>query len=465
MSSKPPHSFFGSLLVRLTLLYVIVFTAALAGVYVVFAAQLTRTAVEHTDRLILGEAKRMLDLAGRRKPTILQSEIDRFAFHYGTNEVFLVLTEKDGTVLAGSLPSGWTETVAVPSFINNTPPIFMDTLSPTGQKVRTVVLSDEAGNRMQVGALVESMERELGQARHLLAVAMVASILLGTSLAFLLTRRAFSRIERVRATAAAIAHGTAGQRVPSSGESDEVAALSHTFNEMLDRIEKTLDELRHVTDNMAHDLRTPLTRMRAAAESALLASGTPTPQDEVLSSILEECARLERMTGTLLQVARMDSGAYTPATDLCDVTTLIRQAADLMEPAFQDKGIAIHINVPDLPLTVLGDLPVLERVLANLLDNTLKFTPHNGSVRVSGNRRSESIEITISDTGCGISPDELERIFDRFHRSAKTLSVSGFGLGLSFVRAAVQAHGGSVTATSTLGQGSTFTLCLPSHQG
>lgn len=462
MCSERRNSILSSLRFRLTMAYAAAFGVGLALVFALFAALLQRSAAWQAEAMMESEARRLLDLAGRRKARILQAELERVAQHHGPGNIHVVLYSPAGDALAASDGSAWQALPAAPP----RPPApgvpRFSAAAAAGRHIRTVVLSSADGHSIRLSRSLEGFERQLRLSGPVLLTGFAASLLLGTALAYLLTRHAMLRVDRVRRTAAAIAEGDLARRVPAEEERDEVAALADTFNRMIDKLEAAFEELRAVTDGMAHDVRTPLTRMRGAAEAALVAGGVAPQPAEALALVVEECDRLERMSSTLLQIVRMDAGAYAPSLQTLDLGALLREAAELLGPALEDKGLEARADAIEGGLLVRGDRPLLERMLANLLDNAAKFTPAGGRITVASRKVSPNhAELTVSDTGIGIDEQDLSHVFDRFYRSDRSRSAAGWGLGLSFVQAAVRLHGGTISVASRPGQGTTFTLRLP----
>jgi signal transduction histidine kinase len=264
----------------------------------------------------------------------------------------------------------------------------------------------------------------------------------------------------VRRTAQSIAKGTFDSRVPVKGTGDELDQLAVTFNGMLAQVETALSSMKEVNDNIAHDLRSPITRMRGVAEVTLADRASAEEYQVALGRVIEECDRLLGMINTMLDISEAEAGIVQLQLAEVDLGEMMRDVADLFGPLAEGKHVAINFHVAG-PLSLQGDARKLQRVLSNLLDNAIKYTPSGGSVMISGYGEDQAVRIVVSDTGMGVPEPELGHIFDRFYRGEKSRSEPGNGLGLSLARALITAHGGTITVTSAPGQGSEFTVTLP----
>jgi signal transduction histidine kinase len=253
--------------------------------------------------------------------------------------------------------------------------------------------------------------------------------------------------------------GRTSARVPVQEPGDALGDLSALVNAMLDRIDAVVSGMRGALDNVAHDLRTPMARLRGTAESAL-ASEDPETLRGALADCLEESDRIMAMLSTLMDISEAETGTMAIRSEPTDIASLVQQTVELYEDLAEEHGLTIGVDTP-ADLVVPLDRNRMRQVLANLLDNAVKYTPGGGSIAISARSDAEWAVIAVTDTGVGIPADELPHIWDRLYRGDKSRSTRGLGLGLSLVRAIVEAHGGRVEATSTPGAGSRFELRLP----
>jgi len=289
-----------------------------------------------------------------------------------------------------------------------------------------------------------------------LVIALLGSALFG----WFMARRALSGVNEVTKIAITISKGDLNSRVPIKGSGDEIDRLAETFNSMLDKIGALVAGMKEVNDNIAHDLKSPITRIRVMAEMTLISKESIAKYKDMAANTVEECDRLLSMIDTMLDISEAEAGVAKQKTEKIDIFRMVRDACELLQPVAEDKRIKIALTaLPGIHLT--GEHKKLQRALANLLDNALKYTAGGGTVTVSVDAERDQVRISVSDTGAGISENELPRIFERFYRCDKSRSQPGTGLGLSLARAIVRAHGGDITAVSTPAQGSTFTIILP----
>jgi signal transduction histidine kinase len=253
--------------------------------------------------------------------------------------------------------------------------------------------------------------------------------------------------------------------VPVSGKGDEIDRLAVTFNDMLGRIEKLVTGIREMSDNIAHDLRSPITRIRGIAEITLTGERQVAPYEQMAASTIEECDRLLDMINTMLVISQTEAGADKLHFQPVDLAELIENACELFRPLAEDKDLRLDCRCQMRPV-VQGDVRLLQRMVANLLDNAIKYTPENGTIDVTlqpGDASPAWAVIDVADTGIGIPENEIEKIFQRFYRCDRSRPQDGIGLGLSLARTIARAHGGDIAVRSRTSRGSRFHIHLPAN--
>ncbi|HMD62194.1 MAG TPA: ATP-binding protein [Opitutaceae bacterium] len=289
------------------------------------------------------------------------------------------------------------------------------------------------------------------------AVALLLSLSAGTFLAWRATRP----LREVAETARRILdeHDPAA-RVPTPGGSGELAVLARQLNTLLDKNATHVRVLRETLDALAHDLRTPLTRLRGTAELALRDGGNPAEARSALADCVDETDRVLHLLEALLDVSAAEAGALALRRERVDLCALAARAADLYREVAEQKNIRIEL---DLSACVeMSDDPVrLGQALSNLVDNALKYTPDGGLVRISAAAEPGAATVTVSDTGPGVPPAERDAIWRRLYRGDSSRSQRGWGLGLTLVRAVAEAHGGSASVSGPPGGGARFEMRFP----
>lgn len=377
-------------------------------------------------------------------------------------DVYFRVWTPAGESLATSILSAWRRLDApgTLSRLTSAPAPVLTTLTIPGRPygVRTIIGPISPNVVLEIGQSMEEDEKFIEVLLRGFAITFGAIIVLVSPIGWFLARRALRGVEDITRTAAQIARGRLDQRVRVRDRGDELDRLAQTFNDMLDRIEALIAGMREMTDNLAHDLRSPLARIRAAAEMKLSAGDTV--HESLAIDTIEECDRLLDIVNTTLDIAEAESGAAQLKLMDVDLAALTRDACEIFQTVAEDRQVVLTMQLP-AHCRIQGDQQRLQRAVANLLDNALKYTPAGGRVTVVLIKHASTVRLSIEDTGVGIAADEIQRVFQRFYRCDRSRSRDGNGLGLNLARAFARAHGGEISAVSTLGKGSTFTVTLP----
>ena len=303
---------------------------------------------------------------------------------------------------------------------------------------RARVLALQEGLVLLVGRDISDLERLLRLVGTTLGWGAGLVIVLSLAGGLFMSSRALRRVESINETTRKIITGDMSQRVITRGTQDEFDQLAENLNRMLDQIEHLMGGIRHVGDNIAHDLRTPLTRLRHALEEASVSNNKEEMQDRVQAAIDDADALLATFAA-LLRIARLESGGYVTRSDTVPLVKLVEDAIDFYEVVADERSIMVTKDIQTAP-DISGDRDLLFQLIANLLDNALKYTPQGGNVNLAVSTRESSVVLSVADSGCGIPAEERDKVTGRFYRVDASRQQRGSGLGLSLVQAIADYH-------------------------
>ena len=426
---------------RLAALYFVVFAASVGGVlffvYLASADFVERQTEATLDAEVTGLAEQY---AQRGLSGLVQIVAARSAGDRGDGMLYLV-TNRDGRPLAGNI-GGWPAGVPVrPGSLSFQIEVNVKGRAET-HPARGVLFAIPDGYRLLVGRDIDDAAAFRERINATLVWSGLVALAIGLAGGTLMSRNMLRRVEQVNRTAERVMAGNLSDRVPRRGTNDEFDQLASNLNGMLDQIERLMTGMREVTDNIAHDLRTPLARLRARLELALLGSGDGgAAQREAIRSAIDEADRLLATFNALLSIAEAEAGASATGEKL-DLGEIARGAVELYEPAAEEKGLRLRLDARP-GTTIRGDRHLLSQAIANLIDNAVKYAGA-GEVVVSAGGSDGRVLVEIADRGPGIAERDREAVFDRFVRLEPSRSTPGNGLGLSLVRAVARRHGASV---------------------
>jgi len=445
---------------RLALWYAAVFVASSLAIILLTYALLVSVLRERDRQIVLSNLNEYSQrYAAAGFPALREAvEIDQRSSRQ--ERLFVRVLRGTSETLLFATPPAWSDFDL--SRVPRRGELWQQILSESGDaqlEVATTQLPD--GTVLQVGKSSDSRQALLARFRAALTLVALAVVVVGLVGGAVITRSTLRPIGRlIDAVRTIIRTGKTDARVPVADERDAIDELSALFNEMLDRITMLIDGMGHALDNVAHDLRTPMTRLRGIAERALQAE-TGDAQREALVACVEESDRILSMLDTLMDISEAETGTMRLERRDTSVDALVSEVVELYEQVAEDKGVGLAGEV-EPGLIVPADQARLRQVLANLTDNAIKYTPAGGEVTLRGRREGTGVRLEVADTGIGIPPGDLSRIWERLYRGDQSRAERGLGLGLSLVRAIVLAHGGTVDVDSSPGSGSIFVIRLPS---
>ena len=460
---------------RFTLFFVLLFTWAV-GVLGAFVYRASfGAAEEQTDAIIDAELATLANLFGEDGPGML-TRVIRQRTAWRDDSIYMLIGAPSGASLAGNLtalpPEALTAEGDFFDFVYERPELNPGAgeagvqLRPARGKLARFRASPQAEQSFLVVVARDVSAREFLRERlsDVFQRILVATIILGIFVGLLFSRSLLARVETVNKTARAIRGGDFSRRIPRTGAGDELDHLSENLNSMLDQIERLMTGMRDVSDNIAHDLRSPLTRIRNRLTDAM--NGGPEEKEEALQATLEDSERMLAVFNALLSIARIRSGEGAGVMEPIDLVAVAEEMAELYEPAAQEAGFELVLVTTPTP-PVNGSRELVSQAVANFLDNALKYADGGGRIEIKAGPDSQGAAmLSVADDGAGIAVEDRDRILERFVRLEASRSTPGSGLGLSLVAAIARAHGAELKVEDGLkradgGRGLRMSLSFP----
>jgi signal transduction histidine kinase len=457
-----PTNLFSTSTFRLAVMYLLLFglsvVAILGFVYWTTAGFIAR----QTDEAIESEIESLADTYRTRGLGAMQRLVERRAANQ--RQTLYIIATPDMKPFAGNLDL-WPRVADMPSIANFGSHMLTldlwpkvdanhngwieftferplgDTMEVHAARARHLVT--DGGFHVLVGRDVQEREIFAERLRESLVWTVGLVIALGLVGGMIMSRNMLARIDGINRVSRDIMLGDFSRRVPVAGNSDELDRLATNLNAMLDQIERLMTGMRQVTDNVAHDLRTPLNRLRSRLEVTLMEPASIESYRRALVGAVEEAEGLVNTFNALLSIAQAESGVKRDDMADLDVAAVTRDAAELYEPAAEDKGLVFNVEAKD-GVNVRGDRHLLSQAIANLLENAIKYTPKGGQVTVVAQKAGDGAELVVADSGPGIEATDRDRVLDRFVRLEASRNSPGSGLGLSLVRAVARHHGAAL---------------------
>jgi len=463
MSLKKVVDLKSSLLFRLTALYTATFMVLAIIGFTIFYYRIYSVTINRVDQEFYADSQLYAELLEQSGFAAVRNKILNEAKSEDPAKEFYRIINGDGEILVSTDMSIWGDVDhyrAADELLNITAGYFAQTITPPGgDKARVVSALIGPMLLLQIGETLEETEEYLEIFRELLVILIVVFIIISAAIGWYLARRSLAGMREVTQVAEDITNGNYDRRVEVAGQLREVERLCAAFNTMLDRIQNLLQSMQQINDNIAHDLRSPLARIRGIAEMTIMKGKDLKDYKEMAVSTIEECDTLIDMINTMLDITEIEAGLIEAKAEHFDLNKLVGEACELFRPIAAAKRITLQCHLT-APLLFKGDRKRMQRIVTNLLENAIKYTDGEGVVEVGTACENGSIRIDVKDTGRGIDARDLPHIFQRFYRCDQSRSQGGVGLGLSLVKAYTESMNGMITVESALDKGSLFSVCF-----
>jgi signal transduction histidine kinase len=448
-----------SVILRFTLAHAALTLVVIAGVLGFLYAWTLEAQRRRIDEALAGEAEGLRSSLVGLSVSEMAAVITRRSDSPGGRRAIYVLSTHTREIVAGNL-TAW------PAGLEPGPgpgpvefPLATPSAGERGALARGRLVELPSGQRLLVGRDVTDLEEMRSRILGAFVGALALTAMLGIAAGYAFSRSVSRRLDEINASSEAILAGDLTRRIAVGARGDEFDELAANLNQMLDRLEGLMRGMREVTDDIAHDMRSPISRLRSRIEVVLMAPPDAAADREVLEQTVRDADALLAMFNALLAIALAESGAARDRFVEIDASAIARDAAEVYEPVAEEKGIVLEVDAPR-PARLHGEPHLLSQALANVLDNAVKYVPRGGRVEVRVAAAAGRVRIDVADDGPGIPESFRDRAFDRFSRLEASRSASGSGLGLSLVRAVAHLHQGRVVLSDNQ-PGLRVTIDLP----
>lgn len=389
----------------------------------------------------------------------VKDRLERLGLTYGSKHIYFRIFDRTNQVIAHSNDQYWQklDQISNPQFSSLHPLFHWKSTKPTDHPygVRWLGLKLDGDYTLQIGLSLEDTQRLLEKGRWIFASAITLVLVIGIIVSVFMTRIGLRGMKAIGKVADGVREDldfNHSVKLPTGCQ--ETDHLATAFNLMLDQIQKLIQSQKEIMDNIAHDIRSPVARVRVLAERKLDIG----KDSDIAGQVVEGCDHILGLVNTLLEISANESGTAVLQMQEFDLHAMASECCELLSPLAEVKQCKLTVSTSE-PTVILADLGLFQRVISNLIDNAIKFTPQGGTIEVQVKQFNEHTELQVLDNGIGIAEENLSHIFDRFVKLDPSRA-QGNGLGLSFCRAAIQSMGGSITCSSSVGVGSAFTIHL-----
>ena len=453
----------------MTVLFMTVFSLALATAFILVYVALSHTLQTSLDETLRLEADEFEVLYGISGIDGLKDLLVAESIAEGTDNAFYVFLSRNMEVIASTDTTAFehiTQDGRIPTEFSETMRAGEERLltfynEPQREHIRVLIKKFDDGTVLEIGERMQEERVVLTKTRNIFLISSLCILLVGSAVFWNIMSRTMRGVTQITSTVSNIGRNDLVSRVPLGNRGAEIDDLAEAFNRMLERIAVLIGEMQDITNNVAHYLRTPIARIRGTAETVYFNKEDSIPSKDSIGTIIQECDRFTMIIQVMLEIASIESATSGNSEGPVDVHVILEEIFDLFLPLAESNNIQFKREYSEAKLNIYGNSTMLSGAVANLVDNAVKYTPPNGTVIIRSRMVGGMAEISVSDTGSGISTEHVPHIFEKFYRGGHVGDTIGNGLGLSYVQAVARRYRGMVRIDNTGESGTTFTLVFP----